>query len=89
MLELTEQKVVAGEKKWMVTMGAEWTDFDLAAVLPTSASYLSNLLQDWYASVCQQGGRDKAVMAHFMTTKANMQNNGMDWDGIVGGAAKQ
>lgn len=71
----------------MTTMGADWTDFDLTSVSFESPSSMIEALQDWIKGVDAGHGRDRAIMAHFTSTKINMESAGVRFTEVVGGAA--
>lgn len=68
----------------MQAAGAELTDLDVITEPLTSAADLEARMTDWLAEVdAHEGGREKAVVAHFGLVKKTLTESGRDFSACV------
>lgn len=86
-VELTSQTPV--EKRYLIAMGAEYTDVDIVSRLVRSAQDMQDRLAPWLADVDRRGSRSQAIVIYFARVKDELNKAGVDWTGTVNATCHQ
>jgi hypothetical protein len=80
---VTDQQT-PGERRFLLAAGADLTDLDIVTDPLSSPADLEGRMSDWLTEVdAHEGGREKAVVAHFGLVKKSLTESGKDFSVFV------
>ena len=71
-----------GEKRWLLAMGAEWTEMDVTKPPLLTPEDFRARLKPWLSKLNRKAG-EQGLVVHFMKVKEDLRKLGGDFDEVV------